>query len=115
MNRDQLGRGTGPHFLCTGTKRALIWSRCAFGKGSMRDQNNTFRSGNEGVFEGEEVARSSGRCEKEARCDRDRARAWHRGLPDGVMSAFDASEAVRLITEALGFVGARQLAAAERG
>ena len=55
----------------------MIWSRCAFGKGSMRDQNNTFRSGNEGVFEGEEVARSSGRCEKEARCDRDRARAWH--------------------------------------
>ena len=67
----------------------------------MRDQNNTFQSENEGVFEGEEVARSSGRCEKETRCDRDRARAWHRGLPDGVMSAFDASEAVRLITEAL--------------
>ena len=77
-------------------RRHAIWSRCAFGKGSMRDQNNTFRSGNEGVFEGEEVARSSGRCEKEARCDRDRARAWHRGLPDGEMSAFDASEAVRL-------------------
>ena len=66
----------------------MIWSRCAFGKRSMRDQNNTFRSGNEGVFEGEEVARSSGRCEKEARCDRDRARAWHTRPPALVCHAF---------------------------
>lgn len=51
--------------------------------------------------EGEEVARSSGRCEIETRCDRDRARAWHRGWPDGNMSAFDASEAVKLIAEAM--------------
>ncbi len=29
MNRDQLGRGTGPHFLFTGTKRALICAQRA--------------------------------------------------------------------------------------
>ena len=73
-----------------GTRYRMVALRagCAFGGRSMRDQNNTFQSGNEGVFEGEEVARSSGRCEKEARCDRDRARAWHTRPPALVCHAF---------------------------